>query len=150
MKNQLSILSSVVFFGLFTVACASTQNPSPEVPTPVLTPDNQSSWFKGTWVGSTPTPGQGSGDDRYEFVLSDGGKFKGDIQSVRGGLVRFNGTYELEGDALTLHGRYTGGRAAIFNRGFQAQLTRNGKNLVGDMYLEVVGKTVPVTLTRTN
>ncbi|MGH7356167.1 MAG: lipocalin family protein [Candidatus Rokuibacteriota bacterium] len=69
-------------------------------------------WIVGKWTGTAPSPAGQGRLDQNEYVFSDDGTFRAEIQSARAGLINATGTYKLDGDQATLRGTYSrGGRA---------------------------------------
>ena len=103
-------------------------------------------WLLGTWQGTSPSPrGQGQ-EDRRTLIFREGGRFTGDIQSVRGGLIQVSGTYKIEGKELLLEGIYDQAPQAIRGAKFTYSLKRAGDALEGTAYSHATGLTIPVSL----
>jgi hypothetical protein len=105
------------------------------------------SWLSGTWTGTSPSPI--GGEDRRTVIFGPDGKFKGDIESRRGGLVEISGTYKIDGDGLQMDGLYDRGPRGIQGARFTWTLNRKGDDLEGTMYSHATAVTIPLHMKRT-
>ena len=113
-----------------------------------LAQDLNAKWLAGTWRGTTPSPAGAGQLDKREIVFREDGTYTGEIQSVRGGLLKIAGAYKVAGDTLNVDGSYTEGPAGIQGTKFTYTLKRVGEDLEGTGYSHGSVRTFPVSLKR--
>ena len=111
-----------------------------------LAQDLNAKWLAGTWRGTTPSPAGAGQVDKREIVFREDGTYIGEIQSVRGGLLKIAGSYKVAGDTLNVDGAYKEGPAGIQGTTFTYTLKRVGEDLEGTGYSHGSVRTFPVSL----
>jgi hypothetical protein len=84
-------------------------------------------------------------EDQSEIVLEEGGTFKGDVQSARGGLVNLSGSWKIEAARVALDGTYVSGPRAVNGTKFVLSLARSGEALEGTRYSAWNNSTIPIS-----
>ena len=87
-------------------------------------------------------------EDRWEIVLGEGGSFKGDAQSTRGGLINLAGSWKITAGTLAVEGTYVGGPRAVNGTKLTLSLMRSGETLEGTRYSAWNNSTIPISFTK--
>lgn len=119
------LVATVVLFIIFAFVPALSQAQESDI---------SPAWLKGTWSGTSTSPGSVGGADQHEYVITEGSTFKGDIHSIRGGWIDVSGSYKIESGKLTLEGIYKNGPQIIYGKKFEIYLIRKGEILEGEVY----------------
>ena len=124
MKKTLSLIAAISF--LFVLApTLSLAQESAEI-----TPQ----WLKGAWTGGWPNPVV-AGNDTVEINFDTNGKFAGQLNSQRGGLIYLLfATYSISNEEIVLSGMYRSDHKAVDGKDFKAALRRDGNALTGKWF----------------
>jgi hypothetical protein len=87
-------------------------------------------------------------EDQWEILLNEGGTFKGDIQSARGGLINISGSWRIEVGKVILDGTYVTGPQGPRGTKFGLTLTRSGEALEGTRYAAWNNSTIQISFRR--